>query len=34
VMYVVIYPVACMAVLCWVAKGMFGRYVIERLGVL
>jgi fluoroquinolone transport system permease protein len=34
VAYAVLYPVVCMAALCWVAKVMFGRYVIERSGVL
>jgi fluoroquinolone transport system permease protein len=34
VIYAVLYPVACLAGLCWAAKAMFGRYVIERSGVL
>jgi fluoroquinolone transport system permease protein len=34
VIYAVLYPVVCLAGLCWAAKGMFGRYVIERSGVL
>jgi fluoroquinolone transport system permease protein len=32
--YAFVYPVVCVAALCWVAKAMFGRYVIERSGVL
>jgi fluoroquinolone transport system permease protein len=32
--YAVLYPVACLAGLCWAAKALFGRYVIERSGVL
>ena len=34
VIYAVVYPVVCAAGLCWAAKAMFGRYVIERSGVL
>lgn len=34
VVYAVLYPVAYLAVSCLVAKSMFGRYVIERSGVL
>jgi len=34
VAYSVAYPVVCVAGLCWVAKVLFGRYVIERSGVL
>jgi fluoroquinolone transport system permease protein len=34
VIYAVLYPVVCLAGLCWAAKAMFGRYVIERSGVL
>ncbi len=33
VLYAVLYPVVCVAGLCWVAKALFGRYVIERSGV-
>lgn len=32
--YAVLYPVVCLAGLCWVAKTMFGRCVVERSGVL
>jgi fluoroquinolone transport system permease protein len=32
--YAVAYPVVCLVGLCWLAKAMFGRYVIERSGVL
>jgi fluoroquinolone transport system permease protein len=34
VIYSVVYPVLCLAGLCWAAKAMFGHYVIERSGVL
>jgi fluoroquinolone transport system permease protein len=34
VTYAVLYPVVCVAGLCWAAKALFGRYVIERSGVL
>lgn len=34
VLYAVLYPVVCVAGMCWAAKAMFGRYVIERSGVL
>jgi fluoroquinolone transport system permease protein len=34
VAYAVVYPVVCVAGLCWAAKALFGRYVIERSGVL
>lgn len=34
VAYAVVYPVVCAAGLCWAAKVLFGRYVIERSGVL
>ena len=34
VLYAVVYPVVCVAGMCWAAKAMFGRYVIERSGVL
>jgi fluoroquinolone transport system permease protein len=34
VIYSVVYPVVCVAGLCWAAKVLFGRYVIERPGVL
>jgi fluoroquinolone transport system permease protein len=34
VVYAVLYPVLCLVGLCWVAKAMFDRYVIERSGVL
>jgi fluoroquinolone transport system permease protein len=34
VIYSVLYPLACAAGLCWAAKVLFGRYVIERSGVL
>ncbi|MBY0285744.1 MAG: fluoroquinolone transporter permease [Mycobacteriaceae bacterium] len=34
VIYAVLYPVVCLAALCWAAKAMFVRYVIERSGVL
>jgi fluoroquinolone transport system permease protein len=32
--YAVIYPALCLVALCWLAKAMFVRYVIERSGVL
>ena len=32
--YAVAYPAVCVAGLCWLAKAMFGHYVIERSGVL
>jgi fluoroquinolone transport system permease protein len=32
--YALVYPVVCAAGLCWAAKALFGRYVIERSGVL
>jgi fluoroquinolone transport system permease protein len=32
--YALVYPVVCAAGLYWAAKAMFGRYVIERSGVL
>jgi fluoroquinolone transport system permease protein len=34
VMYAVLYPVVCLMGLCWAAKALFSRYVIERSGVL
>jgi fluoroquinolone transport system permease protein len=34
VLYAVVYPVVCAAGLCWAARAAFGRYVIERSGVL
>ncbi|HLM21441.1 MAG TPA: hypothetical protein VK390_07955 [Propionibacteriaceae bacterium] len=34
VVYTVVYPVVSVAGLCWAAKALFGRYVIERSGVL
>jgi fluoroquinolone transport system permease protein len=34
VIYSVLYPVVCLVGLCWAAKALFGRYVIERSGVL
>jgi fluoroquinolone transport system permease protein len=34
VIYAVLYPVVCLVGLCWAAKALFGRYVIERSGVL
>ena len=34
VVYAVVYPVVCIAGLCWAAKSMFVRYVIDRSGVL
>ena len=34
VAYATAYPAVCMAGLCWAAKAMFDRYVIERSGVL
>jgi fluoroquinolone transport system permease protein len=34
VVYAVLYPAVCLAGLCWAAKALFGRYVIERSGVL
>lgn len=33
VVYAVAYPVVCVTGLCWAAKTLFGRYVIERSGV-
>jgi fluoroquinolone transport system permease protein len=33
-LYAVLYPLVCVAGLCWAAKAAFGRYVIERSGVL
>lgn len=33
-LYAVGYPTVCVAVLCWAAKSMFGRYVIARTGGL
>jgi fluoroquinolone transport system permease protein len=30
----VLYPLVCVAGLCWAAKAAFGRYVIERSGAL
>jgi fluoroquinolone transport system permease protein len=32
--YAVVYPVVCAAGLCWLAKAMFGRFVIARSGGL
>jgi fluoroquinolone transport system permease protein len=32
--YAVLYPIVCRVGLCWLAKAMFARYVIERSGVL
>lgn len=29
-LYAVLYPLVCVAGMCWAAKAMFGRYVIER----
>lgn len=34
IVYAVAYPIVCVAGLCWAAKTTFGRYVIERSGVL
>jgi fluoroquinolone transport system permease protein len=34
VIYAVLYPVVSLVGLCWAAKALFGRYVIERSGVL
>ena len=34
VLYAVLYPLVCVVGLCWAAKSAFGRYVIERSGVL
>ena len=34
VAYAVLYPLVCVAALCWVAKAAFGHYVIERSGAL
>jgi fluoroquinolone transport system permease protein len=34
VVYAVLYPVVCIAGLCWLAEKMFVRYVIERSGAL
>jgi fluoroquinolone transport system permease protein len=34
VVYAVLYPIVCAVVLCRAAKAIFGRYVIERSGVL
>jgi fluoroquinolone transport system permease protein len=31
--YAVAYPLVCLAGLCWVAKAMFGRYIIARGGL-
>jgi len=33
VVYALGYPIVCVAGLCWAAKVLFGRYVIERSGV-
>jgi fluoroquinolone transport system permease protein len=33
-LYAVLYPIACVAGLCWAAKAAFNRYAIERSGVL
>ena len=30
--YTVLYPVACIAGLCWVAKALFGRYIVAKSG--
>ena len=32
--YALVYPVVCLAGLCWLASAVFDRYVIERSGVL
>jgi fluoroquinolone transport system permease protein len=32
--YAVLYPIVCVAGLCWAAKAAFGHYVIERSGAL
>jgi fluoroquinolone transport system permease protein len=34
VVYAVLYPLVCVAGLCWAAKTAFGHYVIERSGAL
>ncbi|MCH9708119.1 MAG: fluoroquinolone transporter permease [Actinomycetia bacterium] len=34
VTYALVYPLVCAAGLYWLAKALFGRYVIERSGVL
>ncbi|AKS35670.1 hypothetical protein [Mycolicibacterium goodii] len=34
ILYAVAYPSACLVVLWWVARVMFGHYVVERSGVL
>jgi fluoroquinolone transport system permease protein len=34
VVYAVLYPIVCVAGSYWAAKVLFGRYVIERSGVL
>jgi fluoroquinolone transport system permease protein len=34
VAYAVLYPLVCVAGLCWAAKAAFGHYVIERSGAL
>ena len=34
IVYAVVYPIVCVAGLCWAAKTLFGHYVIERSGVL
>jgi fluoroquinolone transport system permease protein len=34
VAYAVLYPLVCLVGLFWAAKALFGRYVIERSGVL
>ena len=34
VTYALVYPVVCVAALSWAAKMLFGRYVIEKSGVL
>jgi fluoroquinolone transport system permease protein len=31
--YALAYPIGCAAGLCWAAKALFGRYVIERSGM-
>ncbi|MGW0162598.1 fluoroquinolone export ABC transporter permease subunit [Mycobacterium sp. NPDC003323] len=34
ILYAVVYPLLCVAGLCWAAKAMFNRFVVERSGAL